>query len=353
MGNNTSNTIDVANNVFSSQVANILQRNTNNIVTNVTADQKASFVVKNSDVNCTDSIPLISQSMTGSVVIASNISQSTTADIKTLIQSTLSSSSEQSQKAVNELFGGIGINTQQSTNLQNAVQTVIENNVTQDTLNNAVNQVSFNQDGNIVIESSTYTGPCATDQNMVLNIQAQNVIGSIVSTVMENTQVTDIINEVKQAQDVENKGLSDVIKSVGESIAKVIDAAGKIITSPGIIALGIIAVVLFFLSVGVPAVSGFTYTDENNQKRTKSWVIVLMVFFIVTLTACIVTIIVLYNQGKNRKYPDDVVTKKCETQYDEVKPVYEKWAKESNEDAKNKILQQNKTKIDAYSTCMA
>lgn len=353
MGNTTSNSniLRVANDIFNSSVTSILQRNQNNIITNIDANQSVRITYTDSIVNCTDNKNLIDQEITGTINIASNITQETTNEIKNLVQTTLSNTTSQSQEAINELLGGLGTNTEQSTELRNAIINSVNNSVTQETLNTVVNAIQFNQDGNIEMTRTSYTGPCGVRQNLVLEVQAANVIGNIVSSVVQDEKVTEVANKIDQEQKIENTGLSGIIESVGDAVSKMIDSVGKILTSPVSIILYVIAAIAFILIV-IPMVNGLSRTSTDGQKNTRTGMVVLLVFAILLLVASISIFVWYYLKTKNNKYPDLVIQNKCEKEYDEVKPVYDQWKKETNEDKRREILLNNKPVLDAYSKCM-
>jgi hypothetical protein len=336
MGTKVSSLLDVSNSVLNKSVTNVLQQNTNNITYNIKAGQTASFIVDTSDVKCTDSGVLIGQQLTGNVTIAANITQETTNQLQNLFTNTLANDVSQTQKVLQQLFGGIGANIEQSAKIQNAIKSEIQNTITQNNVNNIVNNIANDQSGNVLIKNSTYIGPCSVKQNMALQIQASNIIGNLMKSIASNEAVTSVTNELQQKQDVELEGLAGVIKSIGDAVSGILLSA----IAPLII-IAVVIVVLF------PSIIG---------GATKSWKTFFIVFFILLIIAVIVFCALYFTKTppfkEQKKYPDDVVKKECQDEYDAAQEVKVKYDKAKDESEKKSILVESRQTVDGYNTCM-
>lgn len=356
MGANTSQLTKIANSILNESVTNILQRNEANSTFSIQAGQSANLVIKNSTVNCTDnpSTPLIQQTMTGEITIATSITQQSTSDIKTLFDNASDSNSEQFQKVLSETLGGIGTTTEQNTDISNAIKNVIKTNVTQENLTSIVQNFSFNQAGNVEIINTQYTGPCSFNQNLALHLQASSIIGNVVSAIANNQTVNEVVSKVTQKQEVELKGLADIVRSVGDAVSSVFAS----LTAPMIIAIIAGAILLFMgFPIGVGSLSGGTTKDKDGKEVHKSgWKAGLLTFlFLLLLTAGIIGILYWKKKwpfSETLAYPPDVVAQKCESEYDAVKPVKAKYNEASTQTEVDKILMENKGALEAYDLCM-
>jgi hypothetical protein len=349
MGANTSSTSSLANSILNESVTNILQRNETNSTFSVQAGQSVNFVIKNSTVTCTDSptTPLIQQTMTGEITIATSVTQQATSDIKTLFNNVADANSSQFQKLISETLGGIGTTTEQNTLISNAAKNVINTSVTQENLTSIVQNFSFTQSGNVEISDTTYSGPCSFNQNLALHLQASSIIGNIMQAIATNETVNELVAVSSQTQEVQLKGLSDIISSIGNAVSSILTS----LSAPFIIA--VIAGAILLLA-GVPitigSLSGGVEKDKDGKEvHTSGWAAGILTFLILIL---IVGGIIAILAWKQEGYPVDVVDHQCQKQYDIVKPIKDQYNTATTEDSKNKILLDNKDALSEYDACM-
>lgn len=357
MGNVESVT-NITNNVLNKSVTNILQRNSVNVSTNIRTGQSVTYRIIESTVNCTDVGGLITQKITANINLVDQVTLETTNELTTLFKQAADSQSSQFQKVTQELGGGIGLSEAQKQTITTNIQNIIETTVTQENLTNIVRSVALDQDGNVLIQKSVYTGPCAVAQDLVLSLQASAIIGALVANITKNEAISDIVTKAKQEQIAELKGLSDVIKSVGDAVSKVITAA----MSPLLIAAVVVGVLVL-----VPMMGGFIGSkpevkakDGTVIQEGRSTLKVAGIVFIVTLILSVIIVVVVLRVQYSRKkwpfeeikYPDDVMAKNCTAQYDKMAPIKKQIDAQTSDEERNKILLQNKDTINEYGKCM-
>lgn len=389
----TESATKIVNQIMNESVTNVLQKNKNNITTDIKAGQTARFLVEGSDIECTNGVALINQEMKGSMTIASNISQETTTELKTLLENAASSNSDQMNKMMTEFLGGMSkMDAKTKSDIENKIKSVITTNITVDNVNEILNRISAQQNGDVVIKNSKFRGVCTINQNMALSIQANNILGNIVKTVMDNKAVSGIINEVKQKNEIEAKGLADVVDKLGQAVANVTKAVGGVVQAASMpLTVGIVAVVVLVLGtggVGFLKFAGGGATGKVDSAGNPIFApaktglkIVGIILLVLVLCALIYTGLAFafkwapfYEKQDPPKYPEGIIgNSECEKIYDNTKPIlieYQKKVEDEKEanklsdtdenkakkqaatDAKNKFLLDNKDKIKEYEKCI-
>lgn len=340
----------ITNSVMNESVTNILQRNSVNISTNIQSGQTAKFNVVGSNVECTDNQPLITQTLSANISMVDQVTSQTSNELKTLFQQAADSTSDQFQKVIQELGGGIGIEQSQQQNISNNIKNVIDTTVTQENLTDVARTVSVTQDGNVNIVGSNYRGPCAVSQNLALSMQASAIIGMLMKNVAENQAITDIINTASQKQTAELKGLSDIVASIGDAVAKI-----AISSMAPIIALAVGAlIVLPVLGGGFGGKKEVKSADGKVQVPGTRLRTALIVFFVIFMLLAIIAVIMVITKSiptKNEP-PPDVVKKNCVTEYNRAVKVKTEITNATTQDEKNKIMLEEKETLNKYGDCM-
>jgi hypothetical protein len=223
---------NTTNQMLNKNITNILNKTANTTSNNFVAGQSVKLVAKNgSTFRCEGNFTMKNLSGPIDVKLVNSISNETSTELKALLKNAAANVVKQNEKTFTEMGGLIGtmMSSEQETNLTNIIENVIENNVTNETFNDAVNGFSFGQTNEIVLDDgSTFISgsDCELNNEMMgISFQAENIIGNVVKTVAESESFNEAINEAKQTQELEAKGLSDLVDSLGDALSGIIGAA--------------------------------------------------------------------------------------------------------------------------------
>lgn len=341
MGQATSTQVtDIANNILNESVTNILNKSATTVNTTATNIQGASFKVgKDGDVTCTDTGGggLINQKLVGTFKFVTEVTDSSAQELKNEFQSSMNSSSEQFQKIMTELGGilGTSIDTDSQTLISNEIQNVIETNVTNEKLTEIMNTLKITQSGDVEFNGK-YTGPCAINQDLLVEMQAGTIVSNLAETVASNAVVNDIVTKTVQKQEVELKGLSNIIESIGDAISQVAMAS--------ILPLLIIGGIVLLLSMGLVIPSS-------------TRIVGLMLFFLLIIAGGVLTFLFFSEMAPfepEEVPPEEVIENDCEVEYEEANAIKKKYEKETDKEKKKQILlkPENKKKLEAFNVCM-
>jgi hypothetical protein len=353
MGPRVSSLTKISNDVLNKSMTDILQRNATNVSTNLQSGQSAKFTVLNSVVECVPSdTSLINQSIQTNISMVDQITQETSSEIKNLLKNAADSTSTQFQKITQELGGGLGLNAKQEQDISTKIQNIIETSVTQENLTSSAKSVSITQSGDVLISGTTYKGPCSITQDLALSMQASAIIGNVMKAVSENQAVTEIVTTATQKQEVELKGLSDIVKSIGDAVSNILLAS----MAPLIVA-GIVLVLVFPMLGGLlggkaPKVG----PDGKVVDKGSSGLKVAGITFLVSLLLFIIVVVILYLTKtwpfKETHYPPNVEEKKCTEEYDRAIKVKKEYNSATDEEAKKQVLITHKDTLTQYNDCM-
>ena len=335
--------------MLNKSLTNILQRNEINVSTDIRSGQTARYEIINSTVQCTDSGGgLINQQIASNIQIVDKVTAESAAEIKNLLKQAANTNSEQFQKIVQELGGGLGMVTTQQQDLSTTATNIIETAITQESLTNMARSVSLTQDGNVRISGSTYEGPCALSQDLVLSLQASSIINSVMATIANNETITDIVTKSTQRQEVEMKGLADVVRSIGDAVSKVISS-----TMLPLIVAGALVVLLTLIGGAFGGKPETRNTEGKVLSKGSSGFKVAVIVLLVMVLVVGAVFGVLFALGKwPIRYPSDVVAKKCTSQYDKMVPVTKEMEKATTDEQRNQVVVNNQDTIREYQKCM-
>jgi len=248
----SSQIIDIANSVYSEYITNILNQNTNNSTFNFGASQQINLIIgPEGRMECDGggATGLINQSITGDITVVNEITQDTTTQIATLLDSQSETGIQQYQELMTELGGLLGtyMNTENQTEITNAIHNIVQQNITQTTLNEIVQRFQIDQSANVTI-LGVVSGECSINQNMMINIYSTAIIRNIVNNVIENVTETETTTDVEQSQTITVKGLSDLVSSIGDAVSGLLTAA--------IIPLVIVGIIVLAIGLGGAGIGG-------------------------------------------------------------------------------------------------
>ena len=389
---------ETTNNMLNKNITNILNKTTNKTSNSFNAGQSVRLIATNgSTVRCGGDLNLKNLSGPITVSLVNSISNKTATELKTLLKNNAQNVVEQNEKAMAEMGGLIGTNmtSEQKTKVATTISNIIETNVTNETLNEAVNAFSFTQDGEIALSDGStldVSGDCnVTNESAGIEFQAENIIGNVIKTVAESDAFTEVINETKQSQELEVKGLSDLVGSLGDAISGMISAS----TGP---------IIAFFVVGGLVAIAGLYLMFSsggnpeslrailNNPSKTstekaaasqklgemgmlakmgaaKYFIIGFVVLLALTLLGLGIWQLIKFSKSKDpdekrRKFKEEF--SECETEIDPVLPILDEVEKlskkldeavlssekEAIQGAINDILIENEDILTAYNDCM-
>jgi hypothetical protein len=340
----TKQLINVTQEVLNQTVTNILQRNETNITTFVSADQNVKILIgPQADVECTDSGNLVTQSITGNVVITDSVTTNTAGALQNLFQSSFAIDGEVAQKMKSELGGSFltFTDTEQEVNLSSAVKNIITNNVTQENINDIIRQFTFNQGATITILGK-FKGPCAVSQNIVLSIQASAIVDNITKSIITNEVVNDLVTKIAASQAVEIQGLSTIVDSFGKAIAGIISAVSLSFAIPFVI----VGIVIFIMIGGVSKIG------KSDSKGSK-WGRGVLIGFIVALVVVCIVLLVLFIMKRPPFSQTPKLSDECLVLFNKMKEINKKIEAATSDEEKNKILTDEKDTIKKYNECEA
>ena len=242
--------------------------NTN--ITNVMNSQAQNVSATQSTVN-TIELDMSGSTFTKCVVKASNKIEATQEvkaianfksanEIVGVIKQALDKTMETSQKQVNDFlniqFGGGG-SSEQDTESHTKIMNEVKNNISQESVQNVVAMAKSLNEGKFAMKGITCDGSTFEFTNQaivkqVVDAMSQSVMDSVAKTMADQ----GLTERMKTLQEIENKGLTDLVKSVGDVI--------KAFTGPMIVL--VIGVILFVAMGGMSAIKGAAGTVSSPKK---------------------------------------------------------------------------------------
>lgn len=252
---------DIVNESTNESINNLFQRDQTN--QSLVSENVIRQLIRTQDITSKgecQGIDIGTANIDSKLTYVANVTSSMAADIKSSLATTISSKLRQSQKIMKEMGANWGSvdNQEQDLHLRNIVTNIVENNITQETLNDQIADFvnTITQDikvGDIVCESGKITVGAA---NITLEAQVDFMAKNITNQIMNNNLTQSILNDVKQEQTVEQKGLAGLVSAFLK----------------GLLPLAIIAVAVF---IGFALLGGQVTKSLLNWKL---WLVVALLF---------------------------------------------------------------------------
>jgi hypothetical protein len=216
--------------------------------------------------------------------LVSTFSNNSSTSLSTLMQQAAQQSAVAQATAVADVLSTSNVNTNTNENMSTYLSNLIQTNITSDTESYCQAQGTVNE--NLTLNVGTID--CTSNPNAGLNL-SQNAQLQVVANCM-TTQLQNIINSAQTYQSSSQtgsasssgsaSGASSFITAVGNAISSIIGSVGSLLSSPAILALVIVfiligVVVLFYKLFGGGGSSGTTapsivYAQPPQQPQSPS-----------------------------------------------------------------------------------
>jgi hypothetical protein len=117
--------------------------------------------------------------------------------------------------------GGNQVDT--NATIMNAIKTVVRNQVTVNNIQQIATSSYNVNDGQLTVDYCK-NSPLKWNQDIVSNVISDNILNSVSTQLLKNKQIQSLVAYVDQKASMQNKGLEDVVKALGDAIAKVVGA---------------------------------------------------------------------------------------------------------------------------------
>jgi hypothetical protein len=218
MGSNQSSTIENTIDIYNQNTFSEVQKLTNSANANCEAKQDINItILPGTHLDCGDGGLNVSQVATCTADLSSSFTQDNKTQLKTVMQNALEQTANSSQKAVADFlstsFSNSNVNQKLSQHISNVIDTHIENIANNTCAASA--KIVQNQTVNIG-GAGTYikAGSCNFGQNAQASAIASCLTNSMLSTISDNTTLTQSIQDAASKQDSSQTGLGSLLSSL-------------------------------------------------------------------------------------------------------------------------------------------
>lgn len=176
---------------------------------------------------------------------SSGINAKQLADLKTAVSNDCKSLQNKANEDYGAVLGAMQAGQQQHTTIKNAIETAVNSEITNESVTNLFAKAQVDQDGNIVFKSSKkciINGNITAGQDIQLEMVAQQVVTSVIDSVMDTAAVQEIANKAESEMKAENSGIATVVDSLGTAVGTVLQSSQTFF-----IVLGIVAIIGIYL----------------------------------------------------------------------------------------------------------
>ena len=270
----------VADTATTSVINNALTQNTNQVDTLIKLGNSYTLEVGPDGVlNCGTGGFDLTQTNNATATITTNISQSTANTLITALQNELTTSGSQTNSLVQGFLTNIGqnTNTSSSQDIYNTINSVIENNVTTENINNILNKLTLSNNGVIVINGQVSASQCEALQTNIANFVATQIFQTIINAAISNTVLTRAAAAATQSNTVQQNGLDSLVSSIFSGLS-------NLLTSSTIVIVVICIIILYYLSKSTGTVlSGVSSASSDVLGFVFSWRTLAMVLIVITI----------------------------------------------------------------------
>lgn len=197
----------------------------NSEATSVILDQGLVLKAKGAKIRCKNF--QVGQKIDAKVKIISKISSEMANEIRKTIKDSFDASVDQASQVSTDM-GSAGASGDTTTNIKNSIKTLVEDNLTNQTLNEISNKFQVSQKMEIDLEGVELDGElCTFDQNIQMKLMAQSMISTITKVAKESTEIQEFIQKTKQDTKTQGKGLNDMATTAGNTVKSVAETAGS------------------------------------------------------------------------------------------------------------------------------
>lgn len=218
MGGNTSSLSQyVENSSLTTRMTNIMTSTSNTSTNVVTLANNLTFTVggplcggQPTNVHCGSF--RVNQSNNAKVQIVTEINSETSIALKNLISNDLQAKSSQTNKLIQGFLAGIGqFNNQRLSNtIINRIQTIINTNITQTTVNQILNKLSLTNNNTVTLCGEVTSDDCSQIQTNIADFAARNILKSLTNVIANDTVLNRAVADATQSNSVEQKGIDSI-----------------------------------------------------------------------------------------------------------------------------------------------
>lgn len=341
---------------------NVISKNQTKAATSGKAIQDMKVKIVADEILCNLNIDQTQEQTVNTIVQFTN---ETTNDLRSQLTTAMQNTFDQLQNLESELGGGWGSSVNQE--IQNKIHTEIEksitNTITTENINETISKFDAEQGMEVIIEVGKWGEEgkeCGITQQQFQEIVAEQIIGNTVQTILDSTAATELQSDIQQKQEIKQKGLAQVVTSIGDAVSNVISAA----TGPFLILIG--GAILFLLLGGGALVGGESeptiVPNPMNPsqpllrpgRKSVGRKVAGIILLLAAITGLVLAIVFWPSEEERQEAPKEVQDMGCETEWkaakdvqDEVGPIVDEPTEEQGE-----VLIENKDVICAYSSCM-
>jgi hypothetical protein len=169
---------------------------------------------------------------------SAGISAKQVADLQNSVENDIQSL----QTKVTEDFGAIAGAAQAGNSaykdLQTAISQSVSSSISSETVSDLFAQAQVDQASTITFRGKalTFKGNLDVGQDIILSVIAQQMVQSAVDSLMQTQAVADLVNKVKTEQSTENKGLANIVSSIGSALSGIISSSNFLFLILGVVA---------------------------------------------------------------------------------------------------------------------
>lgn len=219
MGNEQSTVANIVNKSCMSVTNDFVSTNISK--TAVTSVNTQTFTI---NIGVADHCPInASQTIKADVAALGSVSSTSAKELATNLQGALSAALDQNTSMISGLAGGGGNSQSTTTNIQNEIEMSIRNRITNTNINE-VAASSFNTNTMTMNIGVCQYSPISANQGIVSNVIAQNILTQISTDIASSSAVASLAASASQTSLQENKGLDDLVESIGKAVSSIIGA---------------------------------------------------------------------------------------------------------------------------------
>lgn len=342
---------------------NVINKNQTKASTSGKAIQEMKVKIVADSILCNLDINQTQEQRVKTIVQFTNES---TNELKTQLNTAMQAAFEQVQGLESELGGGWGsfVNQDMQNKVHTEIEKVVESNITTENINQVIQRFDAEQGMDVIIQVGkwgTPGEPCSITQAQYQDIVAEQIIGNTVKTLLDSSVANELKTEIEQTQDIEQKGLAQLVTSIGDAVSSVISAA----TGPFIALIG---AALLFLLLGGGAISGSTSEPTvvpnpmnpsqpmlQPASRSTGKVMIGVLFILLAITGVVLAIVYWPSEEERQEAPEEVQEMGCDAEWKAAKEVQDELGVIENDAPtaeQGELLLENKDILCEYSDCM-
>jgi len=219
--------LNISNDTLNESISNTMNKVSNNESTVVTLNQSITMDFSGADIECENFD--VTQKINAQVKIISSISATMATEIRKTVKDSFDSSVDQSAKASTDIGAAGTGGGDTTTNIKNTLHTLVEDNLSNETLNQISNK--FQADQTMTIHAAGMklrsAKACSFDQDIQLTLMAQSMIDTLTKAAKDSTEIQQYIQTTKQATEAQGKGLTAVVDSAGATAQGLLGTVGS------------------------------------------------------------------------------------------------------------------------------